>query len=63
MWNAFLIMLVATAITVITGLLIAVLIQLLCQLVRLGTPVRKMPDDSLVALAIAVARTQNGRTR
>ncbi len=56
MLQAFLIMLVALAITAVTGFIIALLIHVLTILVQLKKPAATAADeDELAALALAIA--------
>ena len=55
MAQAFLIMLVALAITAVTGFLIALLIHILTILVQLKKPATNAEEDELAALALAIA--------
>lgn len=56
MLQAFLIMLVALAITAVTGFIIALLIHVLTILVQLKKPAATTADeDELAALALAIA--------
>ena len=58
MAQAFLIMLVALAITAVTGFLIALLIHILTILVQLKKPTTNAEEDELAALALAIALTK-----
>ena len=59
MLQAIQIMFLAVAISVVTGFLISLLIQVLCRIVAaLGASGRKDDDSALVALSIALALEQ-----